>query len=273
LHSICKEIRKCNKQVSEDADTFSAGFGIVNGACHNASVSKPRSEVEDMHRESDSRHRHDIAAGRLSKRALVIVILANLVAAPAWPQPHSVAGVDADDVLNIRSDIDDTRDVGSSEIVGHIPHDATDVRVTGVSVDLEGARWREIEYHGTIGWVNERYLRPTSLLLQPPQALHCAGTEPFWDITIDGTDSTFNSPDLDAPIRLDYLRFEPGIGRTDLWGHYLSSVDGVYSPTVIVRYTEACSDGMSDLTYDYEAFLLGLGASGAPAYGCCSIKR
>jgi len=226
-----------------------------------------------MHIESDNRCRNNFAAGRFSKRVLAVIMLANLVAARAWPQPHSVSGVDADDVLNIRADIDHTRDVGSSEIIGAIPHDATDVEVTGISVDLEGTRWREVEYHGTAGWVNERYLRPTSVLLQPPQALHCAGTEPFWDITIDETDSTFISPDLDTPIRLDYLHFAPGIGRTDLWAHYLSSVDGTYSPTVIVRYTEACSDGMSDLTYDYEALLLGLGASGAPAYGCCSIKR
>ena len=204
--------------------------------------------------------------------AMTVILQANLIATPAWSQPHSVTGVNADDVLNIRADIDHTLDVGSSEVIGAIPHDASDVMVTGISVDIGGARWREIEYKGVEGWVNERYLKPTSFLLAPPEALQCAGTEPFWNVEVEQNDSMLMSPDLESPIKLNYLRFAPGIGRTDLWGHYLGSADGTYSLTVIVRYTEACSDGMSDLTYDFEALLLGLSASGAPAYGCCSIR-
>ncbi len=200
---------------------------------------------------------------------LAVILLADLTATPAWTQPHSVSGVYPDDVLNIRADIDYTLDVGASEVIGSIPHDAIDVLVTGVSVEVGDATWREVRYKGTVGWVNDRYLKPTSLLLETPKALQCAGTEPFWTIEIDENRSSFISPEFENEIELEHLRSEPGIGRTDLWGHYLGSDDGVYSLTVIVRYTEACFDGMSDLTFDFEAILLGLGESGAPAYGCC----
>ncbi|WP_121061720.1 hypothetical protein [Chachezhania antarctica] len=193
------------------------------------------------------------------------------LAAPAMAQPHSVQGVKADDVLNIREDIHHTRDVSGSPVVGTIPPDADDVMVTGVSVDIGGATWREVAYNGTVGWVNARYLKPTSTMLQAPEALKCSGTEPFWSITIDEAGSTYNSPEQETPLTLDYLRFVPGLGRTDLWGHYLVSPDGITPLTVIVRHTEACTDGMSDLNFDYEAILLGLSPDGAPAYGCCSM--
>ena len=225
-----------------------------------------------MHLESDQTCRNISRESWFCGLALAVIMLASLTAAPARSQPHSVTGVNADDVLNIRADIDHTLDVGSSEIIGAIPHDAVDVVVTGISVDIGDTRWREIVYKGTEGWVNERYLKPTTFLLETPDALQCAGTEPFWNVEVEESDSTLMSPDLESPIKLDYLRFAPGIGRTDLWGHYLGSADGTYSLTVIVRYTETCSDGMSDLIYDFEALLLGLSASGAPAYGCCSIR-
>ncbi|MGI9367865.1 MAG: hypothetical protein ACR2O2_03415 [Ruegeria sp.] len=222
--------------------------------------------------ESDPICRKTFLEIRIRKPGLAVILGANLIAAPAWSQPHSVSGVSSDGVLNIRTDIDYNLEVSASEIIGTIPHDATDVMVTGVSVEIGDAKWREVEYKGTVGWVNDRYLKPTNLLLQPPEALQCAGTEPFWNVDIDESSSTFISPELENQIALEYLSFEPGIGRTDLWGHYLGSADGAHNITVIVRYTEACFDGMSDLTYDFDAILLGLGGSGAPVHGCCTYK-
>ncbi|POF28452.1 hypothetical protein [Roseibium marinum] len=226
-----------------------------------------------MRLESHRQFRKSFREKGFRKLSLAAILSTNLIAGPAWSQPHSVSGVNADSVLNIRADIDQTLNVGSSDIIGTIPHDASDVMVTGISVDIGHTKWREIKYNGTVGWVNARYLTPTSSSLERPEALQCAGTEPFWNVAIDENDSTFISPDQESPLELDYLRLAPGIGRADLWGHYLGSADGAYFLTVIVRYTEACSDGMSDLTYDYEALLLGLSASGAPAYGCCGIRH
>ncbi len=222
--------------------------------------------------ESDQKPKKTVLANSICKSALVGFLGANMIAASALAQPHSVTDVSADDVLNIRADIDYHQDVAESEIIGTIPHDATDVMVTGVSVDIGEAKWREVEYNGTLGWVNERYLKPTNLLLQPPEALQCAGTEPFWNVEISENNSTLMSPDLENQIELDYLQFEPGVGRTDLWAHYLGGADDAISLTVIVRYTETCFDGMSDLTYDFDAIVLGLGGSDAPVHGCCTYK-
>ncbi len=208
---------------------------------------------------------------RSLKFAAAAVLLTGIHPTPAWSQPHSVTGVNPDDFLNIREDIDYTLEVSASKVVGKIPHNASDVMVTGISVDIGDAIWRQVDYNGTVGWVNERYLKPTSLLLEQPETLNCAGTEPFWSVMIDEHASNFTSPDLEQPTQLEYLRMEPGIGRTDLWAHYLGSIDGKHALTVIVQYTEACSDSMSDLTFDFEAILLGLGGTGAPAHGCCSI--
>lgn len=221
----------------------------------------------DWHGSTDTQH------GWVAKLALRIAFLVSLFAAPASSQPHSVSGVAAQDVLNIRADIDQTLDVGSSEVIGTIPHDATDVVVTGISVDVDGTQWREVAYGGTVGWVNADYLVPTNFMFQIPDALHCAGTEPFWGVTVEENNANYSAAELESPIKLDPPRFVPGIGRSDLWAYYLEGADTAYSLSLIVRYTEACSDGMSDLTYDYEAVLLGMGSTGAPAQGCCHISH
>jgi uncharacterized membrane protein len=224
-----------------------------------------------MCHEIDQNRRSLFKRIRSRKLALAVTFFANLSPVPAWSQPYSVTGVKTDDVLNMRADVDHTLDVGSSEIIGAIPHDASDVMVTGVSVDIGETKWREIEYKGTVGWVNDRYLRPTDLMLETPEALQCEGMEPFWTVMIDENGRSSVSANLEDPVELEYLSFEPGIGRTDLWAHYLGNVDADHSLTVIVRYTETCVDGMSGLTYDFEALLLGLDGSPAPAHGCCSI--
>ncbi|ASM72878.1 MULTISPECIES: COG3650 family protein [Roseobacteraceae] len=221
---------------------------------------------KDWHSSTVTRH------GRVAKLAVTIAFLISLYATPASSQPHSVSGVAAQDALNIRANIDQTLDVGSSEIIGTIPHDATDVVVTGISLDVDGTEWREVAYEGIVGWVNADYLVPTNILFQIPDTLHCVGTEPFWGVTIEEKNANYSSPELESPIKLNPPRFVPGIGRSDLWAYYLESTDTAYSLSLIVRYTEACSDGMSDVSYDYEAVLLGMGSTGAPAQGCCRIS-
>lgn len=187
-------------------------------------------------------------------------------------QPHTVIGVADDDVLNIRADIDYIQDISSAEVVGTIPHDADNVAVTGVSIDVNGAKWRQVVYGGTMGWVNARFLKPTSLYLETPESLICGGTEPFWDLTINKDGGQYSTPVIEEPMQLTYQKFTQGAGRTDLWGHYMGSADGALNVTAIVRYTEACIDGMSDLTFDFEVLLLELGARDAPIYGCCRIQ-
>lgn len=247
--------------------------GLNSGKRHAALAAKCGSEDQDMHLKNNHKGRNTLENRRFRVFALSVFSLSQLIATAAFPQPHSVPGIEADEVLNIRADIDLALDADSTEVLGVIPHDASDVMVTGVSVETGGTTWRKIKYQGIVGWVNAGNLKPTSLMLEAPKALECAGTEPFWHVTIDNSDSAFGWPELEDEIQLEYLRNVPGLGRTDLWAHYLASTDDTYALTVIVRYTESCFDGMSGLTYDFEALLLGMGASGAPAYGCCSIMH
>lgn len=208
-------------------------------------------------------------------RRPILATLASLacLTAPALAQPHSVRDVASGDVLNIRDDVAYAEKVTDVPVVGTIPHDATDVQITGRTVEVNGATWREVVYGGATGWVNDRYLRPTNSLLQSPETLWCGGTEPFWTLFIDPEDSFFTTPeinpDADETIAMDYLRVEDGMGRTDLWAHYLASGEYDISLTAVVQYTGMCSDGMSDTYYDFDVFLLGMGGTGAPAHGCC----
>jgi SH3-like domain-containing protein len=69
---------------------------------------------------------------------------------PASPVPgYRVIGVDANDVLNIRSGPD-----ANSAIVGTIPPNGTNVRMIGSCA----GPWCQIEYRGTQGWANRRFL-------------------------------------------------------------------------------------------------------------------
>ncbi|WGI21578.1 hypothetical protein [Amylibacter sp. IMCC11727] len=207
-----------------------------------------------------------------AKCAIGVLTALTVSTAPISSQPHKVIGVAANDVLNMRADIDYSQSVSDSKVVGTIPHDADDVAVTGISIDVNGAKWREVLYEGKKGWVNARFLKPTSLYLETPEALICGGTEPFWDLTINEGGGQYSTPEIEDPMQLAYQKFTQGAGRTDLWGHYLGSVDGTVNVAAIVRYTEACFDGMSDFTYDFEVLLLELGERRAPVYGCCRIQ-
>jgi hypothetical protein len=67
---------------------------------------------------------------------------------PAIPQ-YRVAGVASNDVLNIRS-----RPDAGSAIVSTIPPYGSGIRMTGSCA----GQWCPIDYRGSQGWVNRRYL-------------------------------------------------------------------------------------------------------------------
>ena len=73
-------------------------------------------------------------------------------AQPRGPR-FSVQGVDASDVLNVRS--------GPSpkhEVVGTIPPGARGVAAVGPRRQIGPSVWREVSYEGVRGWVNDRFL-------------------------------------------------------------------------------------------------------------------
>jgi len=64
-----------------------------------------------------------------------------------------VKGVDASDVLNVRSGPSPKHDV-----VGTIPAHARGVAAVGPRRQIGPSVWREVSYEGVRGWVNDRFL-------------------------------------------------------------------------------------------------------------------
>ena len=73
----------------------------------------------------------------------------NQAYACACCETYRVVGVASNDVLNIRS-----RASARSYKVGFIPPDSCGVLISGP----DRGSWVQIEYNGTTGWVNSRYL-------------------------------------------------------------------------------------------------------------------
>lgn len=114
---------------------------------------------------------------KFMKPVRAILIMALLTAIPPahamadGPDYYVVTGVEADDVLNMRSE-----DHFRSDKVGEIPHDATGLKNLGCNTDdismgvwldmsaeeredLARKRWCKVEYNGMTGWVAGRYLK------------------------------------------------------------------------------------------------------------------
>ena len=72
----------------------------------------------------------------------------------------------------------------------------------------------------------------------PPPPYHALGTEPFWNLLIDGHDITFTAPDM-QPIKQPTPKVIIGIAGE------------IYrTPRIDVNIVHAqCSDGMSDRVY------------------------
>jgi LysM repeat protein len=66
---------------------------------------------------------------------------------------YRVIKVKANDMLWVRSEPD-----VKSKRVGGIPHDETEVEVTGAEKEIDKSRWVPVSYKGITGWVNRNYL-------------------------------------------------------------------------------------------------------------------
>lgn len=188
------------------------------------------------------------------KYALAAALIAQTALAQPFPVYYDVRGVNADDVLNVRSQ-PSTR----AEKIGALPPDAE-----GVVVHQIRDGWAQINLGERAGWVNEDYLK-----IQPspwqddavPDTIACYGTEPFWSLAYDTQDWVFTTPDGDAgsigPVTIVS-------GRPD---------DGariIYGPEITAIITpEACNDGMSDQLYSLTVRMTRPG--GGMMRGCCTL--
>jgi uncharacterized membrane protein len=199
-------------------------------------------------------------------RALALVVVASSAHAQPndYPALYDVAGIAADDVLQIRS----TPDAGADSM-GSLAADATGIEVVSLSDD---GMWAELSRDEAVGWVAVKFLQRQDdgawFGLHVP--LYCLGTEPFWRINIDPAAKmgTYNALDgVDRPL---------GIGT--MWSHGTP-----WATTVGVRFDdqnamailrgEACSDGMSERAYgiSIDLFVTEADAGNIIWSGCCSI--
>lgn len=203
---------------------------------------------------------------------LWLALLALPAAAQEYPALHSVTGVAADDVLNIRS-----TPSASAEVIGTLAPDQTGVEV--ILAD-ESGKWGQVNSGEQSGWAALRYLS-----LQPQndwrmmhgQALDCFGTEPFWSLTLDDT-ARMTTPE--GPVTgFTLLARQRAAGHSGKSGFHAvhhpsneTSVPGTASLSGTLT-SQHCTDGMSDRSYGISIDLLHLRGTGQldVLTGCCSL--
>ncbi len=204
--------------------------------------------------------------------SLPVLLLAPAIAADAGRYEFRVTGVQRSDVLNIRERVEDQASISQAKVLGQIPANESGVLGSGASLKIGRARWFEVRYKETRGWVNGRYLAPISPQLgsELDSNLFCAGTEPFWSLKVEDDTAEVRQPDA-PPQRYTVAIREPFQGRSDALALQLVSETGP-PISALVQHREWCSDGMSDLDYAFEVNVLGVRGE-RPLHGCCSLLR
>lgn len=191
---------------------------------------------------------------------LTTLIFLVLLAVPAIARAdvtYSVHGVRPGDTLNMR-----VQPNPRAPVVQTIPHDADGIALTG---NTSQGDWTEVTFQRKRGWVNGRFLGlgPPGRY-QLPAYLDCAGTEPFWSISLIPGLARAEMKFAERRHFFRLTRAQQAMNRSDIW-----MIRGATRPgemSLIVRH-ETCSDGMSDNRYPYSAIALVSGLD--MVAGCC----
>lgn len=204
----------------------------------------------------------------MKRLACLLVLLALPAAAQDLRHPalYDVAGVEADDVLNLRAG-----PTVDQPVIGTLAPDAEDVEVMRIN---ESGTWGLVARPEGRGWASLAFLQRQPAFEEGtlPRPLYCSGTEPFWSLSLlpDGQATLSEPGSPDVPLTETWSGKPEGrLGTT--FGITLSAPDG--RATAIVE-REMCSDGMSDRPYGFAVEVLLQGGT-APRLlsGCCSLAR
>ncbi|WP_347138116.1 SH3 domain-containing protein [Paracoccus sp. SSK6] len=175
------------------------------------------------------------------------------------PTLFDVAGVAANDVLNIRAEPN-----ASSEIIGTLAPGAKAIEVVE-----ERRGWGRVNTPERSGWVSMRYLSYRVDVWEPgalPAAFRCLGTEPFWDAKREGGDLVLRTPENQAGDRRPVQAvLDSGIFRDP-------ARVVVARDMTLFSHPQICSDGMSDRLYGLSAVMVLHGDQPRMLSGCCSIQ-
>ena len=199
---------------------------------------------------------------RLAAFIWALLALPALATQDGWPALHDVAGVAADDRLNIRE-----RPDAGAPIIGSLAHDASGIEVIRPN---ERLTWGLVNAGERTGWVSLRYLarRPGQWDGAFPEIAACYGTEPFWSLARTGETLTWSDPETEA-LEMPILARSGSANRRDSF-HIVA--DGPDGPAVALLRTESCGDGMSDREFGISVeLLLGVGAGVRHLSGCCTL--
>lgn len=196
---------------------------------------------------------------------LRVILVALLLAGPAHatqeyilPTLFDVTGVAADDVLNIREQPN-----ASAPIIGTLAPEAERIEVVE-----ERDGWGRVNTGEGSGWVSMRYLAYRTDVWQDgalPEGFRCFGTEPFWDVKIDGYALVLNGIDMAEERHGLQSVLGTGIFRDPMRAVVAEGATLVATPQI-------CSDGMSDRLFGLRASLILQGETPRLLSGCCSIQ-
>lgn len=190
-------------------------------------------------------------------------------------QLFDVQGVDATDVLNMRNLDLGTENLASTEIVGRIPYNGERIEATGLSLMFRGQLWREVVFSGTKGWVSTKFIKPNRdhLSISKSDRLSCSGNEPFWGVEISSVSASISMPGQDGIEKVELIIKDErdGMNRRGLKFYFAESDDGQTGLSLIVNYSDNCSDGATEYNYAFDVFVMGLYPGQGPAQGCCTF--
>jgi len=206
----------------------------------------------------------------LNRLRTIVPALALLAcAAPALAyETYKVVGINAGDTLVIREQPDEGRKVADWKELGRIPSNATDVLGTGRSMLVGEQRWLEVAFGSARGWVNAKFVDSVDPADLKDATFNCAGTEPFWGITLGPDGGEYSDPEVEkAPLTLEAVH--PAMARQFPLFYRLKAPNGrTYRATVSRQ--NGCTDGMSDYEYGFQVHLTD---DEVFQEGCCSLKR
>ncbi|OJU21333.1 MAG: hypothetical protein BGN89_07855 [Alphaproteobacteria bacterium 64-6] len=183
-------------------------------------------------------------------------------------ETYKIVGVPAGDRLVMREEPQEGGKPTEWAALGNIPGNATSVLGTGRSKEVGKQRWSEVAFNGVTGWVNARFLATADDPMDlKGETFQCAGTEPFWGVTLAPKEGEFSEPDSNS--KLTIARVQPATARLFPLLYRLRNEKG-QSLRATVSHQQWCTDGMSD--YDY-AFQVLLSDDENFYEGCCFLKR
>ncbi|MEO1139736.1 MAG: SH3 domain-containing protein [Pseudomonadota bacterium] len=185
--------------------------------------------------------------------------------AEALPAFYDVTGVAADDFLNVRA-----APGTAASIIGKLAPTETAVEVVAKNAAGE---WGQVNVGETAGWVSLAYLarQPGQADDQLPRPLTCAGTEPFWSLSINASSTAELSRPDEEPVQVTMLDPVTASNRTDRYAIFGQGGERVYT---FIFHRDICSDGMSDRTYGISVDLFLTEESGVNyVTGCCNLAQ